>query len=77
MTLFQSVNLDYDSFQPQDTYFFDDLLENLYTAKQFGWITFWISSSDQTYDFVDFQFSTIVKALRFLKTQEIQRWYTP
>lgn len=77
MTLFQSVNLDYDSFQPQDTYFFDDLLENLYTAKQFGWITFWISSSDQTYDFVDFQFSTIVEALRFLKTQEIQRGYSP
>ena len=77
MTLFQSVNLDYDSFQPQDTYFFDDLLENLYTAKQFGWITVWISSSDQMYDFVDFQFSTIVDALRFLKTQEIQRGYSP
>ena len=77
MTLFQSVNLDYDSFQSQDTYFFDDLLENLYTAKQFGWITFWINSSDQTYDFVDFQFSTIVDALRCLKTQEIQRGYSP
>ena len=77
MTLFQSVNLDYDSFQSQDTYFFDDLLENLYTAKQFGWITFWFNSSDQTYDFVEFQFSTIVDALRFLKTQEIQRGYSP
>lgn len=77
MTLFQSVNLDYDSFQSQETYFFDDLLENLYTAKQFGWITFWISSSDQMYDFVDFQFSTIVDALRFLKTQEILRGYSP
>jgi HAD superfamily hydrolase (TIGR01509 family) len=44
--------------------FFDDLLENLRTAKGLGWTTIWInpkSSSNEKY--VDYSFSNIYQAL--------------
>ena len=47
-------------------YFFDDMLENLNTAKKLGWITIYISPDflkKDTLDFVDYSFPNIFQAL--------------
>ena len=51
------------------TYFFEDTLENLKTAKKFGWITILISDNfDKKYNYVDYIFPNIEEALIFLST---------
>jgi len=57
---------------PKVVFFFDDLLENLETAFQLGWITFWIHPNYQTgknYPFVKMSFSNIKSCLRYLGTK--------
>ena len=57
---------------PKVVFFFDDLLENLETAAQLGWITFWIHPNYQTgkyYSFVNMSFSNIKSCLRYLETK--------
>ena len=51
------------------SFFFDDNLDNLWTAKFFGWNTVWITpSSQETHDFVDATYPNIFEALlRFQK----------
>lgn len=47
--------------------FFDDMLDNLATAKQRGWYTVWISphySEASTYSFVNRGYATITEALQ-------------
>jgi FMN phosphatase YigB (HAD superfamily) len=47
-------------------YFFDDLPENLFTAKQLGWITICIHpnfNEQKKHDFIDFSFPNIYQAL--------------
>ena len=49
------------------TIFFEDTIENLETAKKFNWITVLIGDKFyENYDYVDFIFPTIEKALLFL-----------
>lgn len=53
-------------------YFFDDLLENLETAKKLGWITFWINPKfldGHQYDFIDHSFKDINTCLIYLEKQ--------
>jgi len=46
--------------------FFDDLLDNLKTAKGIGWITVWINPKSSTKEkYVDFSFSNIYQALLY------------
>ena len=54
-----------------DTYiFFDDLPQNLQTAKKIGWITIWVHDKcHQNYDFVDYAFKDIYNALIFIKSK--------
>ena len=73
--LFQNVNLDYYYNDDVDIYFFDDLLENLITAKKFGWTTIWIQDTEEYYPFVDYQFKTIIDALTFFKKLETGQSY--
>lgn len=52
---------------PKEYIFFDDLLENLYGAKQKKWITIWIHpkyNEYTTYKFVDHAYPTIKDALK-------------
>lgn len=47
-------------------YFFDDLPDNLFTAKHLGWITIWIHpnvSEQKKYKFIDYAFPNIFQAL--------------
>ena len=53
-------------------FFFDDRLENLKTAFQMGWFTFWIHpnhSLGNQYDFVTMSFITIKDCLTYLETK--------
>ena len=55
-------------------YFFDDMLDNLLTAKQLGWKTIWISPNfkKNNYEFVDYSFANIYQALiHFQKTKQV------
>jgi len=50
-------------------YFFDDLLENLYTGKNRNWTTIWISPlfyERVKYSFVDYAFPNMKLALEYL-----------
>ena len=49
-------------------YFFDDLINNLVTAKSIGWSVVWISPNfiDKP-DFIDYSFPNIFQALLFFK----------
>jgi FMN phosphatase YigB (HAD superfamily) len=50
-------------------YFFDDLLENLYTGKNRKWITVWISPlfyERHKYPFVDYAYPNMKLALEYL-----------
>ena len=53
-----------------DIIFFDDLQENLRTARQVGWITVWIKDTYKPIDdkpFINYHFRTIHEALENLK----------
>ena len=53
-----------------DIIFFDDLQENLRTARQVGWITVWIKDTNETIPdkpFINYHFRTIHEALENLK----------
>ena len=50
--------------------FFDDLLENLFTAKKKGWITIWIHprfNTKKLYNFIDYSYPNIYDALNKIK----------
>lgn len=48
--------------------FYDDMLENLKTAKKLKWITVWIKCSyDNIPDYVDYNFDNIIDALLFFR----------
>lgn len=55
----------------QPTYFFEDTLENLETAKKLGWKTVFINNDGlsakqiQSYNFIDYKFSCVEQALLF------------
>ena len=56
----------------QKIFFFDDLLENLYTGKQNKWITIWISDNYQfkdNYNFVDYAFPDIKTSLHYFNNK--------
>ena len=50
----------------KEIYFFDDLIENLVTAKQIGWKTIWISPDfvDKPH-YIDYAFPNIFQALMY------------
>ena len=53
-------------------YFFDDRLENLKTAHEIGWKTFWIHSNYLTskkYNFINMSFPNIKDCLKYLETK--------
>ena len=54
-------------------YFFDDMLENLYTAKKLGWITIFINpqflGKDKLF-FVDHSFPNIFQALLYFQSKK-------
>ena len=51
-------------------YFFDDLIDNLITAKRIGWYTVWISSDFiNKPGYIDYAFPNIFQALLFFKEQ--------
>ena len=55
---------------PDNIIFFDDLQENLRTARQVGWITVWIKDTFKPIDdkpFINYHFRTIHEALENLK----------
>lgn len=58
-------------FDPVEIYFFDDLPENLKTAKSIGWKTILINSFYYEKDYIDFQYSSIKEALRDMKKKNI------
>ena len=48
--------------------FFDDLIENLISAKKMGWRTIWISPKfTEKPDYIDYAFPNIFQALLFFK----------
>ncbi len=53
-------------------YFFDDMKENLQSAKEFGWKTIWINpySSNTNESFIDYEFPNIYQALIFFLLKE-------
>ena len=68
---FMSVDRDIGNLYPGSkvVFFFDDLLENLKTAHQLGWKTFWINPNHKEgykYSFVDLSFSNIKDCLIYL-----------
>lgn len=49
-----------------DIIFYDDILNNLRTAKKLNWTTVWINSScEDPPQFIDYKFDTIIDALLF------------
>ena len=46
-------------------FIFDDLLDNLRTAKGLGWITIWINPRPSTKKYVDLSFINIYEALLY------------
>ena len=68
IALEKDISLKYN--QKNQYYFFDDLLENLKSVKQRGWITIWISPLYYTKDkfpFIDHAYSDIKTALYYLQ----------
>ena len=68
---YESVQLDImkDSYNITNYVFFDDLLENLYGAKQQGWITVWISPNYREaykYSYVNRAFPSLTEALKHI-----------
>ncbi len=64
---------DYNIDERNTFVFFEDTLENLYTAKKNGWITVWIHPyfyEKNNYNFVDYSFPNIYDAL--FKMQNIR-----
>lgn len=56
-----------------DIIFFDDLSDNLKTAKEVGWITVWIKDTYKPIDdkpFINYHFRTIQEALENLKLNQ-------
>lgn len=52
----------------QKILFFDDLEDNLFTAKTMGWTTVWINPTlEEKEDFVDYSFSNIYEAIHYFK----------
>ena len=49
--------------------FFDDLPNNLKTAKSLGWMTVWINPKcdDFYFDFIDYKFKTLIESLIYFK----------
>lgn len=65
--LFDLINLEYNSNGFIDIIFFDDLVENLYPAKIFGWTTVLINKNNNyDYDFIDYQFNDVKQAIKYL-----------
>ena len=69
---FSRVHLDLSERDPlpKVVFFFDDLLENLETAKQLGWITFWIhpdAIKGKYYHYINNSFTDIKKCLQYLE----------
>lgn len=58
-------------FDPVEIFFFDDLPENLKTAKRIGWKTILINSFYYEKDYIDYQYSSIKEALRDMKKKNI------
>jgi len=55
--------------------FFEDTLENLKTAKKYNWITVYIDNNVvNKYNYVDFIFPTIEKALLFFNNYPIYKY---
>lgn len=53
---------------PSVIMFFDDLIENLISAKKMGWKTIWISPKfTEKPDYIDYAFPNIFQALLFFK----------
>lgn len=53
-----------------DIIFFDDLQDNLKTAREMGWYTVWIKDTDETIhdkSYINYHFRTIREALQNLK----------
>ena len=64
---------DYNTDERNTFVFFEDTLDNLYTAKKMGWITVWIHPNfhrKNIYHFVDYSFPNIYDAL--FKMQNIR-----
>lgn len=71
---FISVDRDIGNLYPGSkvVFFFDDLLENLKTAHQLGWKTFWINPNHKEgykYSFVDLSFPNIKDCLIYLESK--------
>ena len=50
--------------------FFDDMPQNLETAKKVGWITIWIHPSGHSqFSYVDYAFKDIYNAILFIKSK--------
>ena len=67
LSLYRIANIQKDD----KCFFFDDLIQNLVTAKNFGWITILINPSLNEKDYInnkniDFYFSNINQALDFI-----------
>tara|TARA_B100000902_G_C27300691_1_gene912611 strand:- start:2211 stop:2681 length:471 start_codon:yes stop_codon:yes gene_type:complete len=57
--------------QNDEYIFFDDLLDNLKTAKSVGWKTIWITPEFSNYpDFVDYSFPNVYQALIHFSLEE-------
>ena len=68
IALEKDISLKYN--QKNQYYFFDDLLENLKSVKQRGWVTIWISPLYYTKDkfpFIDHSYPDIKTALYYLQ----------
>ena len=51
--------------------FFDDLLDNLVTAKRIGWMTVWISDKfNEKPEYIDYSFPNIYDALIYFRLKE-------
>ena len=58
------------NYKNNSIYFFDDLIDNLITAKRIGWLTVWISPEFiNKPEHIDYAFPNIFQALLFLKEQ--------
>ena len=71
--LFVEKNILYSDYNKDETntfVFFDDLLDNLNTAKKKGWITIWIHprfNTKKLYNFIDYSYPNIYDALNKIK----------
>ena len=71
--LFVEKNILYSNYNKDETntfVFFDDLLDNLFTAKKKGWITIWIHprfNTKKLYNFIDYSYPNIYDALNKIK----------